>query len=358
MNKLRFAIIGAGNGGQSFAAHLSLLGYQVCLYDTDEQKIEKLRKAGKIQVSGAIKGEAYPACITSDIAEAVRGADILMIVVPTCFHVDVALSVAPYLVDGQVIILNPGATGGVLEFRHILNQRGCRAKVTLAEAATLLYACHSTEPGSVTISGIKKHVEIAALPGEEGEWVAGLLNTIYPQFAPVSNILITSLNNVNAMCHPLPTLLNTARIECQVSFEYYFEGLTPSIAKIMERLDAERLAIGEALGVKLTSLKDWFTISYGVNGETLFETIQKNKAYIGIKGPKSLYHRFLFEDIPTGLVPLACLGSVLGIDMPVTKTFVELGNMVLERDYWKEGRTVEKLGLTGLSPEKIRLLVS
>lgn len=358
MNKLRFAIIGAGNGGQSLAAHLSLLGFQLSLYDTDEQKIEMLRKAGKIEVSGAVKGEAVPACITSNIAEAVRGADILMVVVPTCFHVDVAISVAPYLIDGQIIVLNPGATGGVLEFRHTLNQQGCRAKVTLAEAATLIYACHSPKPGAVTISGIKKHVDIAALPGQEGARVASLLNTAYPQFKPVSNILITSLNNVNAICHPAPTLLNTARIECQESFEYYFEGVTPSIAKIMEKLDVERLAIGKVLGVKLTSLKDWFTISYGINGETLYETIQKNKAYNGIKGPTSLEHRFLFEDISTGLVPLACLGSVLGIDMPVTKTFVELGNMVLERDYWKEGRTAEKLGLAGLSPEKIRLLVS
>lgn len=358
MNKPRFAIIGAGNGGQSFAAHLTLLGFKVGLYDIDKNKIEALRKLGTIKVAGAVCGEAPPFCITHNIQEALQDADIIMVVVPACFHADAARAVAPYLADGQIVVLNPGATGGALEFRHILIEQGCRAKVTIAETVTLLYACRSEKPGEVTIFGIKQHVDVAALPAGEGPLVAALLNSAFPQFKPLPNILYSSLNNVNAMCHPASTILNAGRIECRSSFEYYFEGITPSVARIVERLDAERLAIGEALGVKLTPLKDWFVMSYGVTGENLYEVIQQNKAYDGIKGPTTLHNRYLFEDIPTGLVPLASLGAALGIRTPVTNAVIELGNILLDRNYWQEGRTIAKLGLAGLSPEQIWDLVS
>ncbi|NPV81922.1 MAG: NAD(P)-binding domain-containing protein [Firmicutes bacterium] len=354
----RFAIIGAGNGGQSLAAHLTLLGFEVSLYDADKEKIDLLRELRTIKVYGAVQGGAAPACITSDIAEAVQGADILMVVVPTCFHADVARAVWPYLVGGQVIVLNPGATGGALEFRQVLRQHGCRAKVTLAETQTLIYACRSPRPGEATIFGIKNHVDVATLPAGEATRVTALLNTAFPQYRPAPNVLFTSLNNVNAMCHPAPTLFNAARIEGHCTFEYYFEGITPSVAKVVERIDAERLAIGEALGIKLTSVRDWYVVSYGVDAATIYEAIQNNKAYAGIKGPTTLNTRYIFEDVPTGLVPLALLGGALGLKTPATTAIVELANIVLGRNFWEEGRTLEKLGLAGKTPQEIQALVS
>ncbi len=357
MGKLTFAVIGAGNGGQSFAAHLTLLGFPVRLWDVEPQKVADLKKTNRITLSGAIQGEAVIDLVTGNIGEAVQGADVVMVVIPAVYQASVARAMASFLTDGQVIVLNPGATGGALEVRSSLRQTGSRAAVTVAETDTLLYACRSPQAGAAIIHGVKEHVDVASLPAGEGPRVAGLLNTAFPQFAPAPSVLFTSLNNPNAVVHPAPTLLNAGRIEWRSPFEYYFEGVTPSVAKVVERIDSERVAVARALGVEVPSIKEFYTISYGVTGKDLYEAIQQVRAYEGIKGPTTLNTRYLFEDIPTGLVPLSDLGRAAGVPTPTMNSVVELGNALLSRDFWKEGRSLEKLGLAGKSSAEIRQAV-
>ena len=357
MKKMRFAIIGAGNGGQSFAGHLGLLGFPVSLWDVEKQKVEDLRKTNRMKVSGAVTGDVAIPLVTGDIAEAVDGADIIMVVIPTIYQGSTAKAMAPHLKDGQVIVLNPGATGGALEVRNILQQEGCRADVTVAETDTLLYACRSPKAGEAIIYGIKDGLSVASLPAKDAPRVAKLLNTAFPQFKPVSSVLITSLSNANAMMHPAPTVLNAGRIECKTDFEYYSEGVTPALAHVIEKMDTERLAIAMALGVNVPSIQDFYRTSYGANGKDLYEQVQNVRAYDGIKGPTSLNTRYIFEDIPTGLVPLSALGRAMGVATPTMNAVVELGNIVLRRNFWAEGRSLERLGLAGLSAAEIKAKV-
>jgi opine dehydrogenase len=156
------------------------------------------------------------------------------------------------------------------------------------------------------------------------------------------------------MVHPAPTLLNAGRIESQSPFDYYSDGVTPSLARVVERIDAERLAVARALGVDVPSIQEFYRKSYGVQGQSLHQQIQQVRAYDGIKGPTTLNTRYLFEDIPTGLVPLACLGSAVGVPTPTIQAVVTLGGALLGRDFWKDGRTLEKLGLAQKSPDEIR----
>jgi opine dehydrogenase len=356
MNALRFAVIGAGNGGQSMAAHLSLLGFSVRLWDVEPEKVRALRERGSITLSGAVEGEARVSLVTGEMAEAIEGAAVVMVVLPTVYHGSVAKSMAPHLRDGQMVVLNPGATGGALEVRATLRGGGCRAQVTVAETDTLLYACRSPKPGEAIVHGVKGHVDVAALPASASPEVAATLNTAFPQFAPASSVLQTSLTNMNAMMHPAPTLLNAGRIESRATFEYYSEGVTPSIARVVESIDSERMAVAARLGVRVPSLMEWYAASYGTRGRTLYETVQQVRGYDGIKGPATLQTRYLFEDIPTGLVPLSALGESLGVPTPTMRAVVELANTLLGRDFWREGRSLAKLGLAGTGPEEIRRL--
>jgi opine dehydrogenase len=354
MKSPRFAIIGAGNGGQSFAGHLGLMGFSVSLWDVEREKVEALQRAGRINLSGAVQGRAQIDRITGDICEAVRGADIIMVVIPTVYQRSTAAAMAPALTDGQVIVLNPGATGGALEVRNTLREAGGKASVVVAETDTLLYACRSPRAGEAIIYGVKEHLDVAALPAAESSRVAALLNTAFPQFKAVSSILFTSLNNANAMMHPAPTLLNAGRIECKASFEYYSEGVTPAISRVVEKMDGERLAIGRALGVEVPSIHEFYRLCYGADGANLHAQIQKVRAYDGIKGSTTLNTRYLFEDIPTGLVPLSCLGDALAVPTPTMDAVVELGSSLLGRDFRAEGRTLERLGLAGMTAQEIR----
>lgn len=358
MKKPEYAIVGAGNGGQSMAAHLTLMGFKVSLYDVEPEKISALKERGSIKVSGEVTGEAVVDLVTGDIGEAIRGKDIIMVVLPTVYQGSIARSMAPFLTDNQCIVLNPGGTGGALEVRNAIRESGQAKHVIVAETDTLIYACRSPRAGEAVIAGIKGAVRVAALPASDTPKVLSLLNPAFPQYQAAPSVLHTSLGNVNAMMHPAPTILNAARIESQTPFDYYTDGITARVTKIVEALDAERLAIAKAFGVEVMSTQECYMFFYGADGPTLYDKVRQVKAYEGMKGPTTLNTRYLFEDLPTGLVPLSCLGKALGVPTPVMDSVVELGNILLGKNFWKEGRSLERLGLAGKTPAEIAAMIA
>jgi opine dehydrogenase len=342
---MRFSVIGAGNGGQCIAGYLSLLGHSVKIQDKDPQVVRVLQERKSIKLEGKVTGESRPDFITSDVHEAVTGTDIIMVVTTADAHIELARELAPVLHKDQMVILNPGHTGGALEFLHTIRQHGCLSVPVIAETQDLLFSCRATSIGTVTVSGIKQVMDIATIPSEKAQHIVQLFKDIFPQFRARPNVLYTSLNNLGAMIHPVPTLLNAGRIESGQSFDYYGDGITKGIANVVEKIDEERLLVGRALGVELTSLLEWQSEAYGIKADSVYEALTSNPSYKGIKAPKTLDTRFLTEDVPCGLVPLANLGKLLNIEMPITKSFIETTNALLHKDYWKEGRSLERLGV-------------
>jgi opine dehydrogenase len=353
-HKLTWAVIGGGNGGQSLSGHLALLGFAVRLYDIFPQTIEAIQSAGGIQVDGAVTGFGQIELATSDIARAIEGADIIMIVAPAIAHRDIAANCAPHLTDGQIIFIHPGATGGALEFNKVLRDQECDKSVTLAEAESLLYACRSPKPGHTSIFGIKNELLVAALPATETQRVVKLLNAAFPQMYAGANVLETSLSNANAMMHPAPTLLNTSMIESGTDWLYYWDGITPSIGAFVETLDQERLAVASAFGLKIPGILEWYRIHYGAEGKTLSEAVKNNQAYAEVKGQQALHTRYLLEDIPTGLIPMACLGRLAGVEVDRMETVIKLGQYLTGENFTSSARSLEKLGLAEMSVEQIK----
>ena len=324
-SKLTWAVIGGGNGGQSLSGHLAFMGFAVRLYDIFPQTIEAIRTAGGIRVDGAVDGFGKIELATTDISQAIEGADIIMIVAPAVAHHDIAVNCAPHLTDGQIVFIHPGATGGALEFNKVLLDQKCDKSVALAEAESLLYACRSQRPGHTTIFGIKNELMVAALPATETQRVVKLLNTAFPQMYAGANVLATSLGNANAMMHPAPTLLNTSLIESGRDWLYYWDGITPSIGAFVEALDEERLAVASAFGLEIPGILEWYKLHYGAEGATLSEIVKQNQAYAEVRGQKTLHTRYLLEDIPTGLVPMAYLGKLAGVEVARMETVIKFG---------------------------------
>lgn len=354
MKSLKFAILGAGNGGQTFAAHLSVLDYDVTLFDVDANRVESLRRRKRITLEGALSGEGEPRLITADIGAAVRGVDVVMVVVPACYHESLVEILVPHLERGQMIVLNPGATGGALAARRILRAHGKAEDVLTAEANTLLYACRAGELGRVYVFAVKDELDVAALPSSATKRLIEALRGPFPSFNAAPSVLHTSFSNLNAMVHPGPTLLNLGRIEAGEGFQYYREGMTPSIAKIVEIMDAERLAVARAYGVEIPSLRQALRIFYGIEGENLYETFRTGWAHEGVMAPENAETRYIYEDVPTGLVPLVELGRAAEVPTPTMGAVADLGCGLAERDFWSEGRTLTKLGLAGKAPNEIR----
>jgi opine dehydrogenase len=292
------------------------------------------------------------------MAEALSGADVIMVTTPSTAHRDLGALMAPHLADGQVVVLNPGRTGGALEFRKALLDADLGSEPVIAEAQTLIYAARAVSRQKGHIFRIKNGVSLAALPSYWTPAVLGVLEAAFPQFIAGSNVLATSMENIGAIFHPALTILNAGWIEATGGdFDYYIQGITPSVAKILQRLDDERLAVARALGVRSVTAREWLYLTYDSPGSDLYEAIHNTSSYIGIKAPSTVDHRYISEDVPMSLVPIASIGAMLGAPTPTIDMIVELGSILHGRDYRAEGRTVERLGIAGLSVKEIHGLV-
>jgi len=354
----RFAVLGAGHGGLAMAGHLAVMGFKVNLWNRSPERIEHVRLRGGIEVEGEVEGFGVPALATSDISRAVRGADIIMIVVPAHAHAELADRLSTHLQSGQFVVLNPGRTGGALEFSHILKKKKCKAKVVIAETQSLIYISRHLEPTRAHIFQIKNEVPLAALPVHRTPDVLDALHSAFPQFVAGDNVLKTSLDNIGAIFHPAVTLLNAARIEStHGDFEYYLEGTTPAVAQVLAKLDEERIAVATALGIHAHRAKEWLYEAYNSTGSTLYEAIQSTPGYKGVRAPASIRHRYIFEDVPMSLVPIASLGDHLKVPVPTIKAVIHLASLMTGQDFWKTGRTIERMGLSNLSVRDIRMLI-
>jgi len=359
----RFCVLGAGHGGTAMAAHLSLMGFTVNLYNRSPERLRPIQLQGGIELIGSDldnvpRGLATFDVVTDDIAAAVADTDLLMVVIPANGHAFIAEKVAPHLVDGQIIVLHPGRTGGALEVHNILRSHGVKADVIVAEAQTFIYASRSVNPAQTKIFRVKNNIPVAAIPAHRTPEVVKALRHAFPQFVPGDNVMKTSLDNIGAIFHPAVTVLNAARIEStHGEFDYYTEGITPTMSLILEELDKERVAVAEALGFRAMSAREWLYVAYDAAGPTLYEAIRANRGYDGIRAPKTLYTRYITEDIPMSLVPIASIGDMVGVPTPTIKAAIHLGSLLHKCDYWAEGRTVERLGLAGLSLKQIRRLI-
>lgn len=354
----RFCVLGAGPGGMAMAGHLALMGRKVNLFTRNSDRLAPVRARGGIDVTGEVHGLAKLDVVTTDAEEAIEHAEVLMVVVPATAHRSIAQIIAPHIQDGQIIVLNPGRTGGALEFAQTIRTINPGVRPYLAEAQTLLYASRLTNPGQVHIYGIKNSVALAALPAYQTADILPVIRAALPQFVPGDSVLKTGLDNIGAVFHPAITLLNCARIEdTNGDFQFYLEGVTPAVAGILEALDQERVAVAAALGIRANTAREWLYLAYNAAGKTLIEAMRANPGYRGIKAAPTVHHRYISEDVPASLVPIASIGNMLGVRTPAMKSIIHLASIMHGVDYWASGRTVDKLGIAGMSVKDIRFLV-
>jgi len=353
--KPTFCVVGAGHGGLAMAGHLGIMGFPVRLYNRTEENLHAVRWHGGVKVTGEVQGFGTVQLATSAMVEAISGADVLMVVVPATAHRFVAEQMAPCLRTGQIVVLNPGRTGGALEFRQVLNSKDNKESVILAETSTFLYASRALSRFEARIFRIKNSVRLATLPAYWIPEVLPILNQAFPQFAAGDSVLSTGMENIGAIFHPALTLMNAGWIETtKGDFDYYIGGISPSVARVLERLDAERVAVARSMGVHTVSAREWLYLTYDSPGRDLYEAIQNTGSYRGIRAPQNILHRYVTEDVPMSLVPLASIGKMLGVAVPMMDMVIGMANVMHGRDYWKEGRTVAHMGIEGMTVKQIR----
>lgn len=331
-------VCGAGHQGFSMAAHLSLNGVEARLWNRTQKNIQTVMDTGVIHCTGIVEGTAHIAKVSSDLSEVVS--DFVMVTTPSSAHKEIARELAPYVHPDMVIVLNPGRTFGAIEFAEELKKQGVKKLPQIAETQTIVYTCRKTGPNSTSILAIKKDVAIAAIKGSDIHSImARMPDCLRPYFKIVDSVGKTSLSNVGMILHCAPVMMNVGWIETEaVDFKYYYDGISPSVAHFLEKLDAERQAVARAGGFEIESVREWLIRTYGVSGDSLFACIQENDAYREIDAPQTIRTRYIFEDVPNGLVPVEAMGREYGVPTPNITTVIDLACAVMDTDYRAIGR--------------------
>ena len=331
------------------------------LWSRSDGTLAALRVRGGIELTGEPGEHFVPIpLITNDIAEAVRGARVVMLCVPTQAHGDVAALLAPRLESDQIVLAAPGHT--VLLIPKALRANGVDRPV-VAETATLPYICRMDGPGRVRITRRARALPFAVFPGREMARVRPVIERFLPAVRPVGNILATVFPYVNAIHHPPATLCNAGRIEAtRGDYCHYYDGITPAVGRLIDTLDEERRAVGAALGVDVVPfVEHFFRMGYtteaardaGIAYEAFHQSIPDRM----IRAPGSLEHRFLDEDVPYGLLPLSELGRFAGVPTPSIDHMIHLAGVATGTDYRAKGLTLERMGLAGLDRDTLTSLL-
>ena len=345
MTNKPIAIIGAGNGGQTTAAWLSNQGYQTRIFDVMEDTVAKLNELGGVNIYGNtdFPGFGKIQFATTDIAKAIDGCEVIFIILPEIYHVSIAQKLAPHLVDGQIVVIDPVSGLGILAFKKALAEAGCKADISLAATSTLLFAARIQTTGDVFVTGQKTELSIVAIPNSKREIIKEAIYPVFSQHHFIDNSIQLALDNLNLIFHPGPTLLYTAQIEKGEKFNYY-NDMVPSQITLMKALDQERMAICAAYGVKLPDAEAAFALEYSYEGD-LYTMLKNAECYKGIMGPNSLQVRYLLEDVPFSLRSVQILGKIAKVPTPVIDSVCTIGE-ALVGDVMAEGYTMEALGLS------------
>ncbi|SFP64084.1 opine dehydrogenase [Oscillibacter sp. PC13] len=348
----KITVIGGGSTGHMVAAVMAMRGFKVTLTDTERfsEQLDAVKKLGGIQLRGGMRGTGVPEKVTTDPAEAIPGAELICVDVPADRHEEIARWIAPYLEDGQHILIIPGNLGSFI-FRKVFQELGVTADVTLTEKEGNFGPCRLTAPAEVT-TGMPLNLKgkIASLPASDTEKVIKALEGVV-EYTANQNVFEGTINAGNVINHVASTILSSAEIDHKGNkFSLFKYAFTPAAVRCIGKIRNERKAVIEAMGMT----------EHG-NPVGMVEMVQHidehpeiHVFYEYMDGPYALDHRYLHEDCGCGGAFAVSVAKRLGLEMPVLTAFLGVAGAINDRDYLNGGRTLENLGFPeGMTLEEI-----
>ncbi len=344
---MRISILGAGHAGTAVAADLSLRGHEVTLIKTshamhDENFNYLLKNGGRVRLKE--NGETQFAnikCVTRDLSR-LSESKIVIIYVQSNYHESLIKRIRPYLRDGQILLINPGYLSTAYVLKHC-----SPVNLTVVEAQSSFIDCRIEEPGTVNVIFRNMRNPLAVYPAEDRKMCEKILSQLGFPFVYLSSVVEAALHNPNLIVHTVGAIMSIPRIE-KTKGDYYMyrEVFTPSVWRILEALDNEKMNVMEKLGCKRVSYVE--ACKYRNTLDDSRDAKEVFFWYAGLpnplKGPTEVDSRFISEDVPQGLVLLETLGLEYKVDTPVCTALIDMASAALNRDLRKEGRTLERLG--------------
>ena len=351
MTGRKITILGGGNTAFAVASRMSHLGNTICILEHPEfaHTIAEISMSKSISLEGVLENGAAPIdVVTLDPEEALSYSDLLLLIVPAYAHKPFAEFVAPYLNERHTLVIVPGTLGS-LEWVALMAEFG-NIGLTVAEVDTAPYVCRKTSDVSAVIWGEVGTLGLGVFPAVETERVSSLIGPLFKNVSSYKDVMACGLSAMNPVVHPAGVLMNAGRVEySRGEFYFYEEGVSKSVAKVIENIDRERLDIGTALGYSLTPVHTAFhEAGFGPKGD-IWSTINGSHMLTRLKAPGTLESRWLTEDIPYGIGAWSKIGAEYSVETPMMDAFVSIGNIVMGLDALEEGRGPIEFGISGLT---------
>jgi opine dehydrogenase len=342
---VRIAVIGGGNGAYAAAVDLTERGHEVRMWRRNASALQR-----ELRIKDAEGERAVTlALASSDMAETLKGADLVFLPDPAFTQQDNAKRLAPHLADGQVVFLAPGTFGS-----WIMAQ-GVNADVAFAETGTLPWLTRKHGPTTAAITARATRLPTGVFPARSRERAFSVLGKAFP-VEPVEDALSAALMNAGPIIHPPLILMNAAPLEHFEKWDIHKEGTQPSVRRVTDALDAERIAVREALGYRAPHFP--LADHYRADGDEWMYGRKVHKKLTDSNDWRERIvlteHRYMREDVEYGLAFLVSVCEWAGVPCPVARGLLNLGSAVIGKDLRRQGRTLEGLGLATLSKEQLK----
>ena len=358
---MRIAVLGGGNGSFSAAGDFALAGHDTRLWRRNAEMVAAQRAAGsKIVVKDfAGRHEVALAQVTSDIAEAVRNAEMILCPAPATAQHDIAVALAPHLAEGQVVFLPPGTFGSVI-FAKKAFEAGNRAQVAYAETGTLPWLARKHGPFEVAITVRAKHLPTGVFPLSLKDHALDVISRAFPGvIEDCGDVLSGALMNAGPIIHPPLIVMNAAPLEHFDKWDIHKEGTQPVVRRVTDALDAERIAVREALGYGAPHFplahhyaKDGPEWMYGRGSHDKLTDSGDWREHMVLTE-----HRYMREDTRIGLSFFISIGELANVMMPLAHGFLAIGGSICGEDFMQTGRTLASLGLGQLDRARLHMLL-
>ena len=299
--------------------------------------------------------------IETDIATAIEGAELIICPTPAGAQADIAIRLAPHLVDGQVVFLSPGTLGSYL-MASIVSNSGNKAQVAFAEAGTLPYLTRKHGEQSVAITTRATRLPSGVFPLSQKQHALNIIRQAFPAVEDTGCGLSGALMNAGPIIHPPLILMNAGAIEHFADdgrhWDIQNEGTQPAIRRVTDQLDAERVAVREALGFTAPHfpLADHYDPE---REEWMYGNLAHEKLVDSGDWREPLVlreHRYMREDVELGLALLVSVAEWADVPAPVATALLSLGSAICQQDFRQQGRTMESIGLSDLNREQLKEL--
>jgi len=360
---MKIAILGSGNGAHAAAFECARAGHDVYMFDFPQfsKSIQAIADAGGIFSEGRMEGFQKVSYAGTDIGKVLSGARLIIAVGPSYSTEPFARACAPYVEDGQMYVIMPGSCMGALTFKNALGLDVRDNRISVTETSTLPYAVRITGPARVEVyHRLVAGYSVATIPRSRNDEVCDVLMSIFIGMEKAKSVFETTLTNSNPIIHPVVSTLNAGWIErTHGNFEFYHEGITPAVGNLMEAIDSERIAIGEAMGVTLEpcphkGLRQGY---FDVDSEDYSVVYSTAPGFAGIRAQSQLDHRYYNEDLGFTMMFWVDLAEKFHVDIPVTQALITLVCRMMKRDYRKDPpRTLASLGLGDWTREDLLAL--